>query len=92
MNQTSFASAEFAGRKRQTRRERVRAEMNEVVACSRLQPLNKLHGPKSGKVRRPPIGVSSTLRLHFLQQWRRREVWADPRRGLHSGERSRDRA
>jgi IS5 family transposase len=31
MKQTSFASAEYAGKKRQTRRERFLAEMNTVV-------------------------------------------------------------
>ena len=30
MKQTSFASAEYAGKKRQTRRERFLAEMNTV--------------------------------------------------------------
>ena len=69
MKQTSFASAEFAGKKRQTRRERFLAEMNTVVPWSRLEVLIEPHYPKSGKVGRPPIGVPRMLRMYFLQQW-----------------------
>ncbi|CAD5373601.1 transposase [Rubrivivax sp. A210] len=69
MKQTSFASAEYAGKKRQTRRERFLAEMNTVVPWSRLEALIEPHYPKSGKVGRPPIGVPRMLRMYFLQQW-----------------------
>ena len=69
MKQTSFASAEYAGKKRQTRRERFLAEMNAVVPWARLQALIEPHYPKSGKVGRPPIGVPRMLRMYFLQQW-----------------------
>ena len=68
-NQTSFANAQYAGKKRQTRRERFLAEMNEVVPWSRLEALSEPHYPKSGKVGRPPIGVPRMLRMYFLQQW-----------------------
>ena len=69
MKQTSFASAEYAGKKRQTRRERFLAEMNAVVPWSRLEALIEPHYPRSGKVGRPPIGVPRMLRMYFLQQW-----------------------
>ena len=69
MKQTSFASAEYASKKRQTRRERFLAEMNAVVPWSRLEALIEPHYPKSGKVGRPPIGVPRMLRMYFLQQW-----------------------
>jgi hypothetical protein len=69
MKQTSFASAEYAGKKRQTRRERFLAEMNTVVPWTRLEALIEPHYPKSGKVGRPPIGVPRMLRMYFLQQW-----------------------
>ena len=69
MKQTSFASAEYAGKKRQTRRERFLAEMNAVVPWARLEALIEPHYPKSGKVGRPPIGVPRMLRMYFLQQW-----------------------
>lgn len=69
MKQTSFSSAEFAGKKRKTRREVFLAEMDAVVPWSRLQELIEPHYPKSGKVGRPPIGVPRMLRMYFLQQW-----------------------
>jgi IS5 family transposase len=69
MKQTSFASAEYAGKKRQTRRERFLAEMNAVVPWARLEALIEPHYPRSGKVGRPPIGVPRMLRMYFLQQW-----------------------
>lgn len=50
MKQTSFASAEYAGKKSQTRRERFLAEMNTVVPWARLEALIEPHYPKSGKV------------------------------------------
>jgi transposase, IS5 family len=69
MKQTSFASAEYAGKKRQTRRERFLGEMNTVVPWARLEALIEPHYPKSGKAGRPPIGVPRMLRMYFLQQW-----------------------
>lgn len=69
MKQTSFASAEYASKKRQTRRERFLGEMNVVVPWARLEALIEPHYPKSGKVGRPPIGVPRMLRMYFLQQW-----------------------
>ena len=69
MKQTSFASAEFAGKKRQTRREKFLAEMETVVPWARLEALIEPHYPKSGKVGRPPIGLTKMLRMYFLQQW-----------------------
>ena len=69
MKQTSFASAEYAGKKRKTRRERFLADMDAVVPWARLEALIEPHYPKSGKVGRPPIGVPRMLRMYFLQQW-----------------------
>jgi IS5 family transposase len=69
MKQTSFAGAEYASKKRKTRREVFLAEMDAVVPWSRLQALIEPHYPKSGKVGRPPIGVPRMLRMYFLQQW-----------------------
>jgi len=69
MKQTSFASAEFAGKKRKTRREKFLAEMETVVPWARLEALVEPHYPRSGKVGRPPIGLSRMLRMYFLQQW-----------------------
>lgn len=70
MKQTSFASAEFAGKKRKTRREKFLAEMEEeVVPWARLEALIEPHYPKSGKVGHPPIGVPRMPRMYFLEQW-----------------------
>jgi IS5 family transposase len=66
--QASFAQAEYAQKKKQTRRDRFLAEMEAVVPwarlVARLQPLY----PK-GERGRPPIGLERMLRLYFLQQW-----------------------
>lgn len=69
MKQRSFASLEYAGKKRQTRREKFLAEMERVVPWQRLEALIEPHYPKSGRVGRPPIGVGRMLRMYFLQQW-----------------------
>jgi IS5 family transposase len=69
MKQTSFAGLEYASKKRQTRREKFLAEMETVVPWARLEALIEPHYPKSGKVGRPPIGLSRMLRMYFLQQW-----------------------
>lgn len=69
MKQTSFASLEYAGKKRQTRREKFLGEMERVVPWSALCGLIEPHYPRSGRVGRPPIGVERMLRMYFLQQW-----------------------
>ncbi len=68
MKQTSFASAEYAGKKRKTRREKFLSEMDAVVPWARLEALIEPHYPRSGKVGRPPIGVPRMLRMYCLQQ------------------------
>jgi hypothetical protein len=69
MNQRSFASAEFALKKKRTRREKFLAEMERIVPWSRLIAIIEPLYPKSGRVGRPPIGVSKMLRMYCLQQW-----------------------
>ena len=68
MKQTSFATAEFLGKKKVTRRERFLAEMERVVPWARLVELILPHYP-DGRRGRPPIGVERMLRVYFLQQW-----------------------
>src|SRR3954464_8100722 len=66
--QGSFSQAEYAGKKKQTRRDRFLAEMEAVVPWGRLvERLRPLY-PK-GERGRPPIGLERMLRIHFLQQW-----------------------
>ena len=67
--QLSFASYEFAQKKRVTRREKFLAEMEQVVPWAALEALVEPHYPTSGRVGRPPIGVPVMLRMYFLQQW-----------------------
>ena len=66
--QGSFSQAEYAGKKKQTRRDRFLAEMEQVVPWTQLvERLRPLY-PK-GERGRPPIGLERMLRIHFLQQW-----------------------
>src|SRR5215204_2335922 len=66
--QGSFSQAEYAGKKKQTRRDKFLAEMELVVpwarAVERLRPLY----PR-GERGRPPIGLECMLRIYFVQQW-----------------------
>src|SRR5215213_3364343 len=66
--QGSFSQAEYAGKKKQTRRDKFLAEMEQVVPWVRLvERLRPLY-PK-GERGRPPIGLERMLRIYFLQQW-----------------------
>src|ERR687894_623080 len=66
--QGSFSQAEYVGKKKQTRRDRFLAEMEQVVPWARLvERLRPLY-PK-GERGRPPVGLERMLRIHFLQQW-----------------------
>jgi IS5 family transposase len=71
MKQTSFAQAEFAAKKKITRRERFLAEMEQVVPWSRLlKALSPYYYPDSrGKRGRPPTPLKRMLRMYFVQQW-----------------------
>ena len=66
--QGSFAEAEYAGKKKQTRRDKFLAEMEQAVPrprlVARLAPLY----PK-GERGRPPIPLERMLRVYFVQQW-----------------------
>jgi IS5 family transposase len=66
--QMSFAQAEYAGKKKRTRREKFLKEMEQVVPWARLVAVIEPHYPK-GKRGRPPIGIERMLRIYFLQQW-----------------------
>lgn len=69
MKQSSFASMNFASKKKQTRREAFLAEMEQVVPWKSLEGLVEPHYPTTGRRGRQPIGISSMLRIHFMQQW-----------------------
>jgi IS5 family transposase len=66
--QGSFSQAEYAGKKKRTRRDKFLAEMERVVPWARLvERLRPLY-PR-GERGRPPIGLERMLRIYFLQQW-----------------------
>jgi IS5 family transposase len=67
-HQTTFAHAEFAAKKKSTRRERFLARMEEVIPWARLLAVIAPYYPK-GERGRPPIGLERMLRVYFLQQW-----------------------
>ena len=66
--QGSFSQAEYAGKKKQTRRDKFLAEMEQVVPWARLVARLQPFYPK-GERGRPPIGLERMLRIYFLQQW-----------------------
>src|SRR5215208_1881572 len=66
--QGSFSQAEYAGKKKQTRRDKFLAEMELVVPWARLVERLRPVYPK-GERGRPPIGLERMLRIYFLQQW-----------------------
>jgi len=68
MTQMSFSDFEYAGKRKQTRRERFLAEMEEVVPWSGLVALIEPHYPKAGGGRKP-YPLETMLRIHLLQNW-----------------------
>ena len=66
--QGSFSQAEYAGKKKRTRRDKFLAEMERVVPWARLVDRLRPLYPK-GERGRPPIGLERMLRIYFLQQW-----------------------
>ena len=70
MDQLSFASLDFASKKKRTKREVFLAEMAAVVPWSKLEAVIDPHyprmGPQGGR-RAFPLGVM--LRIYCLQQW-----------------------
>jgi transposase, IS5 family len=69
MKQTSFADLAWAAKKKQTKRERFLAEMEQVVPWARLVALIKPHYPKAGGTGRQPMPLERMLRVYFMQQW-----------------------
>src|SRR3954453_15616265 len=66
--QGSFAEAEYAGKKKQTRRDKFLAEMEQAVPWPRLVARLAPLYPK-GEPGRPPIPLERMLRVYFVQQW-----------------------
>ena len=68
IHQSSFAQAEFAGKKKVTRREKFLARMEAILPWAQLLAVIAPHYPK-GERGRPPLGLERMLRVYFLQQW-----------------------
>ena len=68
MSQMSFGDAEYAGKRKRTRREEFLAEMEKVVPWSVLEALIEPHYPKAGGGRRP-YPLASMLRTYLMQNW-----------------------
>lgn len=68
MSQMSFSDFEYAGKRKQTRRERFLAEMDQVVPWTGLLCLIEPFYPKAGGGRKP-YPLETMLRIHLLQNW-----------------------
>jgi IS5 family transposase len=68
MKQVTFSDAEFSGKKRVTRRERLLMEMDRRVPWSLLVAEIDPFYPKGGGRGRPPLGVERMLRMYVIQQ------------------------
>src|SRR5258708_31102548 len=70
MDQLSFASLDFAAKKKRTKRDVFLAEMAAVVPWAVLEGLIEPHYPKLGpQGGRRPFPLSTMLRIYCLQQW-----------------------
>src|SRR5258708_12747736 len=70
MDQLSFASLDFAAKKKRTKRDVFLAEMSAVVPWAVLEGLIEPHYPKLGpQGGRRPFPLSTMLRIYCLQQW-----------------------
>ena len=68
MKQMTFADAEYAGKRKQTRKELFLIEMDRVVPWKGLIALIEPHYPK-GEGGRPAYPLMAMLRLHLMQNW-----------------------
>ena len=68
MGQISFSDAEYAGKRKKTRREVFLEEMEQVVAWKALLDLIEPHYPMAGRGRKP-YPLASMQRVHLMQNW-----------------------
>ena len=66
MKQMTFADAEYAGKRKQTRKELFLIEMDQVVPWKGLIALIEPHYPK-GEGGRPAYPLLAMLRIHLMQ-------------------------
>ena len=69
-DQFSFATLDFASKKKLTKRDVFLAEMGRIVPWSKLEAVIDPHYPKMGpQGGRRPFPLSTMLRIYCLQQW-----------------------
>src|SRR5258708_9056347 len=68
MSQMSFGDAEYAGKRKRTRRETFLAEREQVVPWLALEALLDPIYPKAGRGRHP-YALQTMLRIHLMQNW-----------------------
>jgi len=68
MKQMTFADAEYAGKRKQTRKELCLIEMDQVVPWKGLVALIEPHYPK-GEGGRPAYPLIAMLRVYLMQNW-----------------------
>ncbi len=68
MGQISFSDAEFAGKRKKTRREVFLEEMELVVPWKALLKVIEPFYPTAGRGRRP-YPLEAMLRVHLMQNW-----------------------
>lgn len=67
-DQTTFAGLAWTQKRKQTRRERFLAEMDQVIPWKRLIAVIEPHYKNPGRGRQP-MGLETMLRIYFLQHW-----------------------
>ena len=67
-DQLTMTDAEYAGRKRITRREEFLDKMDEIIPWKRWVEMIRPHYP-SGKRGRPVRGIETMLRMYLMQVW-----------------------
>lgn len=68
MSQISFSDAEYAGKRKKTRREVFLEEMEQVVPWKALLKVLEPFYPVTGRGRRP-YPLETMLRVHLMQNW-----------------------
>ena len=67
-HQLTFVDGEFSNKRRQTRKEKFLARMDELLPWPRLLTEIEPHYPKADNGRRP-YTLETMLHIHFLRQW-----------------------
>ncbi len=69
MRQASFVDGSFKKYHKPSRKERVLAEMQEIIPWKELAAVIAPHYPGSKGAGRRPMGVEQMLRIYFMQHW-----------------------